>query len=130
MAGQNTAILYSFSSGELDYPLRKRTDWARRDQGAEEILNGLVLSTGGVIKRPGFRFVGPCLHDDKPCSIVEFEFSPDQIYVLEFGDNIMRVYWDGGVVVYPPGHAKAGQEYIIQTPYTAQQATQMRYAQD
>lgn len=125
MAGENTAVQMSFSSGELAYPLRKRTDWARRDQGAEEILNGLVLSTGGTVKRPGMRFIGSCLHDDKPCSLIEFEFSPDQIYVLELGDNIMRVYWDGGVVLN-----EDGTEYRIQTPYTAQQATQIRYAQD
>ncbi len=125
MAGENTVTQFSFSSGELDYSLRKRTEWARRDQGAEKILNGVTLPTGGTVKRAGLRFVGSCLHDDKPCSLIEFEFSADQIYVLEFGDHIMRVFWDGGVVLNDDG-----TEYRIETPYTAEQATQLRYAQD
>ena len=125
MANEMTAVQYSFSGGELDVGLRNRLDWQKRESGAEEIHNGIVLPTGGVIKRAGFRFVNEALHHDKPVTLVEFEFSADQVYMLEFGENVMRFYWDGGIILNPDG-----TEYRIATPYTAAQAQKFRYAQD
>ncbi len=124
-----TLSQFSFNRGELDPALHGRSDWKYYYSGAEVLRNLITRTQGGATKRGGLRFVARTLHDDKPSRLVPFRFSVKQSYILEFGDFRLRVLMDGGVVVYPDGHAKAGQEVVIDTPYPVEALPRLRFAQ-
>ncbi len=125
MSGPSTAIQFSFATGELAPGVRNRRDWERRDGGVASLLNGIVGPTGGASKRPGFRMHAECLHNDKPIRLVKFEFSEDQTYQLEFGENIMRVHTNEGVITNDNN-----TDYVIASPFTAAQAQKFRFTQN
>ena len=125
MSGPNTVIQYSFSTGEVSPGIRNRRDWARIDGAVAEMLNGIVMPTGGSRKRPGMRLVEAALHDDKPIRLVKFEFSKDQVYELEFGDYQMRFYLNRGLIL-----DGTNNPYVLATPYSAEQAQSFTFAQE
>lgn len=127
MAGQNTAVQFSFSGGEYSPGLRNRRDWGKRDSGAAEMANVFVSPTGGAVKRGGFRLIDRALSDTKPVRLIPFQFSETQTYILELCDGEMRVFVGGD----NPGKILSanGSEYRCRTPYTAEQAQQARCAQ-
>ncbi|MCC8109719.1 MAG: hypothetical protein LIQ30_11895, partial [Planctomycetes bacterium] len=124
-----TLSQFSFNRGELDPALHGRSDWKYYYSGAEVLRNLITRTQGGATKRGGLRYVASTLHDDKPSRLVPFRFSVKQSYILEFGDCRLRVLMDGGVVVYPADHEKAGQEVIIDTPYPVEALARLRFAQ-
>ena len=125
MANQNTVQQYSFSTGEVMPGIRNRKDWARSDSAIAKGLNGTVQPSGAFRKRPGMRYLNDCLHDDKPITQVTFEFSKSQVYELEFGDYVMRFYTGRGMILNSDG-----TPYVLETPYSAQQATEFTFAQE
>ena len=124
-----TLTQFSFNRGELDPALHGRSDWKYYYSGAERLRNLITRPQGGAVKRGGLRLVARALDDSRPSHLVPFRFSVRQSYMLEFGDRHMRVIRDGGIVVYPAGHAKAGQEVVVDTPYPAEALAQLRYTQ-
>lgn len=111
-----TIIQPSFAGGELAPSLHARVDIAKYATGAKTLKNFIVHAHGGVSNRPGLQYLG----DTKSygaCRLIQFQFSTIQGYVLEFGDLYIRVWKDGGIVVYPPAHPSAGQIVEIVTPY-------------
>lgn len=122
---ESTAIQYTFIGGEVHPSLYNRQDWAKRSVSAARIENAVVLPTSGAVKRGGFRYVCPALSDIYPSTLVEFEFSDDQAYILEFGEYELRVLTRGAVVLDVLGY-----EYRISSPYSAQQAGEFKYRQD
>ena len=124
MSSPTTATQFTFAGGILDIGLRNRIDLQKRDSGVADALNAIVRTNGGLMKRGGFRFINRALHDDKPIRLVEFEFSTDQTYMLEFGDGTMRFYTDDGIVLNA-----SNTPYQIATPYSSAQAQEFRYVQ-
>lgn len=95
----------SFSSGEIAPELHSRADTTKYQQAAKTCENFVVQKFGGVIKRPGTRYVGECALTDAK---VEGEWGPPRLipwntdsqngYVLEFGHKTLRVIKDGAYV--------------------------------
>lgn len=110
---------YAFNGGEISPAMQARVDYQKYATGAAKLLNMIPRPTGGAWRRPGTRFVAKAVHSNKPTRLIPFRFSVKQSYVLEFGDHVMRVIMDDGLVTYPAGHAKAGQVVTIATPYAA-----------
>lgn len=127
--GKMTLAQFSFNRGELDPVLHGRSDWKYYYSGAETLRNLLTRPHGGVVKRGGLRLVAPALGDAVASHLIPFRFSVRQAYMLEFGDRRMRVIKDGGIVVYPAGHPRAGEEVVIDTPWPAEALPQLRHAQ-
>lgn len=125
MANQFSTIQYSFATGEVAPGIWNRKDWDRADSAVAKAKNALVGPTGSIRKRPGFRFVGEALHDDKPIQLVKFEFSVGQTYQLEFGDGIMRFYINNEMIL-----TDSGEPYVLVTPYTAEQAQEFTFSQE
>lgn len=119
----------SFAAGELAPTLHSRVDLAKYAIGLEELTNCFVQSQGGVCNRPGLRLLGDAVSHAQRSRLVPFQFSVFQAYVLEFGHLTMRVWKDGGLVVYPVGHAQAGQAVAISTPYAEADLPLLSYAQ-
>ncbi len=134
MNPQNTVVRQSFATGIVMPGVHNRTDWDRHDAAVADAVNFTVGPAGGMIKRPGFRYLGTALHDDTPVRLGKVQFSPGQAYILEFGDEVMRFYTD---VVGADGSQQRGMilnddgtEYRLATPYTAEQVAKFTFAQD
>lgn len=123
-----TPSMTNFTSGEMSPRLEGRTDLSKYFNGCRRLENFHVHPHGGITRRPGFRFVAEAMHPENPILLIPFEFSNDQTYVLElgedeFGQGHMRVFADGGVVL------TGVEEYIRDMPYTADEFDRLRFAQ-
>lgn len=116
----------SFTAGELAPEMYARSDVNRYYSGARKVLNFIVRPYGGVSNRTGTTFVGDL---GGPCRLIPFQFSTVQTYVLAFGDYTMRVFTNGGQVVYPVGHPSAGQPVVITTIYPAAVLSRLKFTQ-
>jgi len=80
--------------------------------------NFVVQPFGGVTSRPGTEFLAEALDSAKPLKLIPFQFSVEQGYILEFGDQTMRVYRDGIPVLADISGIIA---WVITTGYTVGQ---------
>lgn len=117
----------NFTAGELGPDTRGRVDMARFNNGAEYLLNFIIMPQGGIYRRPGTRFVAEqkysALVVDTKARLVDFGFSSIQQYILEFGNGYVRFYANGGQVV------SAGVPVEIGTPYTDLDLSQLVFTQ-
>ena len=102
MGAQSSINQPSFAAGEISPALFGRTDLAKYRVGAELMPNFFVMPYGGAATRPGTAIVGRCLQPvgTKPRNI-DFQFNTLQAYILEFGEQYMRVIMNGGYVLEP-----------------------------
>ena len=99
------AIQTSFSAGEITPELYGEVDLAKAHTAATTLRNAFVNYRGGAISRGGFAFVGRCkqsVSGTGPPRPIPFQFSNNQGYVLEFGDQYMRIVYNGGYVLESP----------------------------
>jgi hypothetical protein len=95
-------IQTSFAAGELSPSLYARVDLAKYHVGLAKSLNFFVDYRGGVSNRSGTRFIGRArAATNERIKLIPFQFSIFQNYVLEFGNNYMRVIKDGAYVLEP-----------------------------
>lgn len=118
----------SFTSGEMSPSLHGRVDFARYYTGLKTCRNYIIRQYGGVVNRPGTKFVVET-KGSAAVRLIPFSFSTEQTYVLEFGPYYMRVIKDGAPVVYPSGHASEGLPVEIVTPYDAADLGELTYTQ-
>jgi hypothetical protein len=90
----------SFISGQLSENIAERVDIEKRFTGAKTIQNFMPIKQGPVIRRPGTKFVAETKSSQAgtitSARLVNFEFSTDQTYTLEFGDGYIRFYLNRG----------------------------------
>jgi len=113
----------SFTGGELDPKLHARVDLAKYATGAAKLTNWIVHPYGGASNRPGLEFVAACGGSATTVRLVEFQLSPNDTCVLEFGDGYMRVLRQGALIM------KNGQPYALETPYSAEMVKGLRFEQ-
>ena len=116
-------IQNSFNAGELSPQLRGRADLEKYKNGCETIENFLPQVFGPVKKRPGTRFVREVSNSAEFTRLIPFEFSANQAFALEFGDNTLRFHAEGGTVL------DGGSPYQISTPYSSDDLPLINYAQ-
>ena len=92
-----SSIITNFRAGALSPRLFGRIDLAKYNEGAETLSNMLVFPQGGITRRPGAYYAGAS-KDGGKVRLMNFEFSDEQAYVLEFGANYIRIFKDGGIV--------------------------------
>lgn len=92
----------SFIAGELSPALYARADLAKYTTGVAKLTNYTVRAQGGAYNRPGLRYVGEVANSSKFHRLIPFAFSTTQTYVLEFGEQTLRVIKDGAYVVESP----------------------------
>src|SRR3990167_9126096 len=103
----------NFAKGELSPLLEGRPDLAVYFNGAQELKNWLIFRQGGITRRPGTRFVKEVKTSAKDTILIPFEFSVGVAYMLEFGDQYIRVYKNGAAVLTSAG----GPQVEIASPY-------------
>lgn len=124
----NSVIQPSFTGGELSPSLYGRVDLARYSTSLKTCRNMIAQVYGGAKNRPGTKFIAGVKTNAKRVRLIPFAFSTTQTYVLEFGDQYMRVYKDGGQVVYSSG-GSAGQPFELATPWTESELDDLGYTQ-
>lgn len=92
-------IQNSFSAGELAPSLLARTDLAKYHSGAQTMRNFFVDYRSGASTRPGTRLVVPAYLSGFRVRIIRFQSSVLVPYILEFGQNYLRVISNGAPVV-------------------------------
>lgn len=94
---RGTIAQQNFSGGELSPDLRGRFDLAAYYNGGATYRN-FVATTQGVAKyRSGSVFAWNT-KGNAAAILIPFEFNTEQAYILEFTDQIMRIFKDGGIV--------------------------------
>ncbi len=92
-----SSIITNFRAGEISPKLEGRIDLQKYNEATQTLNNMLVYPSGGVTRRPGTFFAGRS-KDGGKVRLMNFEFSDEQAYVLEMGENYVRFYKDGGLL--------------------------------
>lgn len=119
----SSMIQPSFAGGELAPSLHARVDLAKYATGLKTCRNMYVLAHGGASNRPGTEFICEVKDATKAVRLIPFEFNTEQTYVLEFGDQYMRVLKDGGQVL------SGGMPVEITTPYLEADLFELKFSQ-
>lgn len=116
-------ITTNFTAGEQSPRLRGRVDLEKYNASAQELRNVFVFKQGGVSIRPPTKFVAEVKESSKSTRIIPFIYSRTDAYLLELGDQYMRVFKNGAPVL------SGMSPYEVTTPYTPAQLAAMDYAQ-
>lgn len=91
----------AFSGGEVSDEIYSRIDIEKYVQSAKTMRNFIAVAAGGAANRPGLRYVATTKDSTKASRLIPFSFNTEQTYILEFGDQYMRVFKDGAAVLEP-----------------------------
>lgn len=115
----------NFTAGEVSPKCYGRVDLARYQNGAKAMPNCIVNIHGGAERRPGSIFVKETRDSLQKSRLIPYIFSTTQAYILEFGNQYMRVYLQSGGQV----ESSPGVPYEIPTPYTPDMLDALDYTQ-
>lgn len=104
--------LNAFNAGELTPLLDGRVDQDKYFVGGRYVRNFLPTSQGPVRRRGGTRHVGVAKFTTAKAWLVDFVFSADQAYILEFGNGYIRFWTNRGQLL------SGGVPYEVVTPYS------------
>lgn len=113
----------SFNAGELSPYLSGRTDVSKYFNGCKELENFFVLTHGGATKRSGTYYIASTKNADKKARLVSFEYNADTAYILEFGDEYIRFYMNGGQIL------NGSTPYEIVSPYDINDVFKLQFCQ-
>ena len=102
----------NFNAGEFSPLLEGRVDFERYANGCVLMENFIPTVQGPAVRRGGTRYVASVKTATNKVWLQSFEFSQDQAYVLEFGDQYVRFYTQNGQLV------SGGIPVEVATPYT------------
>ena len=91
--------LTNFTGGELSPRLDGRNDLSKYASGCKTLQNMVVYPHGSAARRPGTSFVAEVKTSSAFTRLIPFEFSTEQTYILEFGNNYIRFYKDSGAIL-------------------------------
>lgn len=92
----------SFNSGELSPLILQRSDLVQYRSGCSTLQNMLITPYGGVRRRSGLEFLGNAKGALRP-RLVPFQYSTDVRYMLELGENYLRLWNADGDLVTTTG---------------------------
>lgn len=91
-------IQTNFSTGEVSPLLRGRVDVNRYFNGVAKLENFTVRPQGGAWRRSGTKFAHEVKNSAHRVRLIDFRFSDNQAFVLEFGNQYIRFYTNGGII--------------------------------
>jgi hypothetical protein len=116
-------LRFSFASGEVTPEMFGRVDAERYSSGVETAKNFITLPHGPASARPGFEFIGGTKIDTKRSRLIPFSFNATQTYALEFGDQYIRIWTQGGQLT------SEGVPVEISSPYLEADLFDLHYVQ-
>lgn len=118
MTMKTSIVTTNFTGGELDPSLQGRTDLEKFASSAKQLSNFVVLKQGGITGRPPTVHKGSVKTPTETSRLIPFIYSSTTAYILEFGNQYIRVWKDG---VYTG--------FEVATPYLDSQLTELKYTQ-
>lgn len=103
--------------------MRGRVDLARYATSLGKARNFITKPTGGGAKRPGTQFLGTVKFNDRKTRLIPFVYSNSVKYLIEMGDNYMRFWVDGALLL------NGASVVEVATPYTAAMIGAVRFTQ-
>lgn len=91
-------IITSFNGGELSEFIIGRPDVAKYANGCRRMEGFIPMVEGPAFARPGVHYVNEVKDSADRTWLVRFEFSVEDSYMLEFGDEYIRFYTNHGQV--------------------------------
>lgn len=143
----------SLNGGEISPLLYSRPDLAKFQTSLARCVNFVPLPQGGVTRRPGTRYVAEAKSSSDPIRLIPFIFSRQQAYILEFGNEYVRFFMNGGQIFSVTPNFRLLSEdgdtivtesfdtivteqvdpsaapYEIASPYLASELSDLQYAQ-
>lgn len=119
----STTPITNFTAGELSPKFDGRVDLSKYFNGCSTLENMTVFSLGVARRRGGFEYINEIKDSTKEAVLVPFEFSVEQAYILEFGEQYVRIYKDGVIV------ESGGSPVEVVTPYLESELPEVRYTQ-
>lgn len=92
-------LLRSFAGGEITPELAARLDTTKWQTGLAKCLNFEIRPHGPAVNRAGTSYVLDTKDSSKKSVLLPFIYSTTQAYVLEFGDQYMRIHAAGATVL-------------------------------
>ena len=89
----------SMSGGELSPSLHSHVDLNKYRTGLALCENWFVIAQGGIVTRPGFRFINEVIDSSSRARLIPFQFNTEQAYALVLTDQKMQVIRNGGIVL-------------------------------
>lgn len=118
-----SALVNNFNAGELSPFMDARSDVEKYRNGCETLENFVILTYGGVMRRPGTEYIGAAKFANRRCRLIGFNFSTTTRFVIEVGHLYMR-FWSNGVQV-----VSGGNPVEIVSPYTEDQLREVQHVQ-
>lgn len=113
-AAQSLPVMQSsFTGGELSPLAAARVDAERYYTSVATLTNLIAIPQGPAVRRPGTRYVA-ATDANNVARLLPFRYAVDDVYVLEFTANLMRVYRAHGLVVNDDDSI-----YELATPFDA-----------
>jgi hypothetical protein len=91
-------VIVSLNAGELSPLMGSRFDQEKYGFGCRTLENFIPLIYGGVERRPGTEYIAGCKSNSAKSRLVPFEHSVDDTYILEFANQVIRVFRSGARV--------------------------------
>lgn len=117
----------TFAGGEVSPQAFARSDLSLYEKSARTLRNMICMKHGGVTARPATMYVGNALNGGNQVRLIPFIFNETglgQSYVLEFGNQYIAFYQNGGVVITAPN-----TPYTIATPYLQADLQNLKFGQ-
>lgn len=106
------------AGGEISEDVANRIDLDKYQMAMLQAENAVVRPYGAIQKRPGTIFCGEAKYSDKKAILVRFDFLTEVAYMLEMGDNYIRIWRDG---IY--------LNIELQTPFQESDLAHLRFIQ-
>lgn len=119
-----TGLINSWTEGEIGDDAWDRIDIQPITKGCEEATNLVIRIAGPLGKRRGFWDLGAVEDERRVGRLIPFRRSIDDALMLEFGQNVVRVWQANGAPLLD-----MGVQVSFASPYTTAQLDGLRYKQ-
>lgn len=113
----------NFNTGEISPKLFDRNDLDKHASACELLENFVVTPYGGVVRRPGFEFMGEGGNQTYPIRLIPFNYSTSTAFVIEMGHQYFR-FWSNGEQVMG-----GGSPLQVTSPYDYDQIFEVQFVQ-
>jgi hypothetical protein len=88
-----------FTGGQVSPLLNKRSNAARHKTGLDTLQNMTIMLQGGITTRPATEHVAQVKDSSLFTKLIDFEFSVDDAYAIEMGDQYFRFCKESGQIL-------------------------------
>lgn len=131
------SIQTNFTAGELSPRLEGRVDIAKYFNGVRTLKNMIIHTHGGASRRGGTKHISNSKSGvGKKVRLIPFQYSVEQAYMLEFGENYIHFYYNeskigGGAFssAFSSAFSNESSVYELTTTYLESELFEIQFVQ-